>query len=38
MGIKKLMSLLNEKAPNSVREMDLSALAGRVVCCVIFFI
>ena len=34
MGIHKLMSLLNEKAPNSVRKLDLSAFAGRLVACV----
>jgi hypothetical protein len=34
MGIHKLMSLLNEKAPTSVRKLDLSAFAGRIVACV----
>jgi flap endonuclease-1 len=33
MGIHKLMSLLNEKAPGSIRKVDISAYSGRTVAC-----
>lgn len=33
MGIKKLMSLLVEKAPNSIRRCDLEMFSGRIVAC-----
>ena len=33
MGIHKLMDLLREKAPNSIRHLDLSFFQGRIVAC-----
>jgi len=36
MGIHKLMSLINEKAPESVRKLHLEAFAGRIIACVLF--
>lgn len=36
MGIHKLMALIKEKAPDSVRKIDLKALSGRQIACVKF--
>ena len=33
MGIHKLMSLLQEKAPNAIRKMQIELYTGRVVAC-----
>mgnify|MGYP002621021084 CR=1 FL=1 len=33
MGIHKLMSLLREKAPNSIKEFQMENLTGNIVAC-----
>lgn len=33
MGIKNLMNLLKEKAPNAIKQLDLKTYTGRSVAC-----